>query len=234
MNKTMWGVLTAWLVLGGCGPQKPAGDAGGQGEGIHGGHEVKGEASDEADEHAPPAPSASAAAPAPVPGGPIALEALLPVPDPGPPPGFPAATVSDKDCTKSVGLTGNLARDFAALTAACGASAGMKEYAKMAGGSLGTAHPRETFEVKLAGGYCYRFFAMADGSIDKLNLRIERPNGAMHSVITGKQAVILLRPGEAWCRRRDRDFRVIVEAPAGEGHFSFGIWARPSEKGRAK
>lgn len=183
----------------------------------------------------PPVPDASSKpAASAAPSGERPLEVLLPVPDPAPPGGFPEVASSDKECVRSVGLTGNLARDFEALTAACGEKAGMKAYAKLATGTLGPSRPRETFSITLAGGYCYRFFAMAGGSIERLNVRVERPNGAMHSVITGKQPVVLYRPGEAWCRRRDRDFRLIVEAPAGEGPYSFGVWARPNPKGRRK
>jgi hypothetical protein len=234
MRSWVWlaGLMVVSAVAG-CGkpavpavaPQEERGAAGG----LNVGQETTAppeEAGDDAP--APPTPPAAESAP-----GLIQLEGLLPVPDP-PPTDFPAVSVSDKDCVKSVGLTGNLTRDFEALTASCGASAGMKAYTRVAEGTLGAARSRETFSVKLLGGYCYRFFAMADGSIEKLNVRVERPNGALHSAISGKQPVVLYRPGEAWCRRRDRDFRIVVEAPAGEGRYAFGMWARPNPRGRSQ
>lgn len=231
-----WALAGVMAGLIGCSGQQtpPKVDGGGKAVEVHGGHETTAPGhDDEAEEHHAP-PAASAPASAPLPGGLLPLTILLPVPDPAPPPGFPTASTNDKECVRSVGLTGNLATDFSSLVTSCGANVGMKEYAQAAAGSLGPSHQRDTYLVKLAGGYCYRFFAMADGSVDKLNLRVERPNGALHSMISGKQPVILLRPGEAWCRRRDREFHITVEAPGGEGKYSFGIWARPSEKGRAK
>jgi hypothetical protein len=159
----------------------------------------------------------------------------MPVPDPAPPAGFPAASTDDKDCTKAAGLTGKLERDFLELANACGKNTGMKEYAKNIEGPLNSNHKHEAFDVKLAGGYCYRFFAVADGTIEKLGLRVQRPNGSLHSVIQSKQPVVIYRPNQAWCRRHDRDFQIIVESlGAGEGRYAFGIYARPNDKGRAK
>jgi hypothetical protein len=168
--------------------------------------------------------------------GMITLQALLPPPDPGYPPGFPApATTNDKECVKAIGLLGLLDKDFAALTSACGAGTGMKEYAKAVSGSLDSRHKSNTFLLRLSGGYCYRFFAVADGSITKLGFRVHRANGALHSVILGKQPVIVFRPNETWCRRRDRDFQLVVEMlEGGEGRYAFGVWARPNEWGRRK
>lgn len=239
----MKGIYFAIFLVGlsGCGGSQ-AGAKGGDGQQaaiVHHGDETKGEAhDDEHDVHDAPHPAGSAApaasAAAALPPGLIPLSPLLPVPDPSPPGGFPTARGNDKDCTRAVGLTGKLDRDMASLLDACGTGAGMKEYAKVSTGKLGPGHVRDTYAVKLAGGYCYRFFAMAGGSIEKLNLRVERPNGALHSAVQGKQPVVLYKPGETWCRRRDRDFHLVVEAPGGEGDYSFAIFARPNEKGRAK
>jgi hypothetical protein len=165
----------------------------------------------------------------------IPLEVLLPVPDPAPPSGFPLATTTDQDCAKSIGLLGQLDKDFASILSSCGAGTGMKPYAKAVSGKFDAGHKRDTFQVKLAGGYCYRFFAVADGSISKLGFRVHRDNGALLSVILGKQPVIIYRPTEPWCRRRDRDFQFVLETlEGGEGRYAFAIHARPNEKGRAK
>ncbi len=167
--------------------------------------------------------------------GMIPLQVLLPVPDAGPPTGSPAPAANDKECVKSIGLLGQIEKDFDALSSACGAGAGMKQYTKAVSGKFDSGHKRDSFQVKLAGGYCYRFFAAADGTITKLGFRVHRSNGALHSVILGKQPVIVYRPSEPWCRRRDRDFQLVVETlEGGEGRYALGIWARPSEKGRAK
>jgi len=102
-------------------------------------------------------------------------------------------------------------------------------------GKLDSSHKSNTFLLRLSGGYCYRFLAVADGSIAKLGFRVHRANGALHSVILGKQPVIVFRPNETWCRRRDRDFLLVVEMlEGGEGRYAFGVWTRPNEWGRRK
>jgi len=70
---------------------------------------------------------------------------------------------------------------------------------------------------------------------DRRAARVHRANGALHSVILCKQPVIVFRPNETWCRRRDRDFQLVVETlEGGEGRYAFGVWARPGERGRRK
>jgi len=246
MRKIAWaGCATAWVWVAGCGgAQDPSAKTSqptanlGSAQGHSHAAAPTASAANETDEDTPnPAELQGVPQQHLPPGekGMIPLQLLLPVPDPSPPGGFPAATTTDKECVKSVGLLGQLDKDFAAITSSCGSATGMKEYVKAVSGKIDAGHKRDTFQVMLAGGYCYRFFAVADGSISKLGFRVHRANGALHSVILGKQPVFIYRANDPWCRRRDRDFQLVVEAlDGGEGRYAFGIWARPNEKGRAR
>ena len=46
--------------------------------------------------------------------------------------------------------------------------------------------------LTMEGGLCYRFFAVADGTVEKLTIRVERPTGAFVSQIQAKEPVAIL------------------------------------------
>ncbi|MGZ3418800.1 MAG: hypothetical protein ACXWUG_22080 [Polyangiales bacterium] len=143
---------------------------------------------------------------------------------------FPKATVKDADCSKGIGYTGNAAKDYVELTSKCGAPTGLKEYAKTVSGKLDSKHPRDTYVFKMAGGFCYRFFAVADDTISNLDIRVQRPEGALVSIAASKNFVAIMDPDRVWCKTHDRDFRLVVETSAGQGNYKFGVWARPKDK----
>lgn len=236
MNKNGWLIVAVGLQIGGCAsaPQKAPGEPGvAASSAAPAASAYEHDEDEDAPEHKLTAGSEPAFTVGP--NGLLLLQALLPVPDPAPPGDFPKATVNDKECIASVGLTGQLDKDLGALVASCGANTGMKEYSKQYAGTFDASHRFDTFQVKLAGGYCYRFFAMADGSVEKMEIRVHRTNGALQAAVQSKQPVVLYKPGEPWCRRRDRDVQIVVGAiGGGQGHYSLGIWARPNPKGRAQ
>jgi hypothetical protein len=158
----------------------------------------------------------------------IPFEGLMGKPAPGAAKAFPKATAKDKDCMLAVGLAGEANKDYEALGAACGTGTGMKEYVRRVAGKFDAGRRRDTYLLSMVGGLCYRFFAVADGSVDKLTIRVERPNGAFVSSIQSKEPVAILDPGEPWCKTHDREFNIVVEAGgSGAGRYAFGIWARP-------
>jgi hypothetical protein len=185
----------------------------------------------EAAEEGPPsaASAAPAAAAAQKPDGSVVtLEGVMPK---GTTAGFPKATSTDKACAQSVGLTGQFDKDYEAVAAACGTGTGMKEYVRRVTGKLDAGHRQDTYLLSMAGGFCYRFFAVGDGTIDRLTVRVHRPNGALLSSIKAKDPVAIVDPNEPWCKHHDRDFHIVVEAPGnGTGRYAFGIWARPGTK----
>lgn len=143
---------------------------------------------------------------------------------------FPSAVGSDAACTSGVGLTGAYDKDYDAVAAACGAGTGMKEFVRRASGVLNAEHQRDTYRFKMLGGYCYRFFVVGEPSLSQINVFVNRPNGALLSLISTKQGVAILDPKEPWCKKHDREFHIVVEAKTGSsGQYNFGIWARPNK-----
>jgi hypothetical protein len=193
----------------------------------------------------PPASSASASKPIPPPapgayddgydpteiehGAVIAMPVLL---RKGQKTGFPKRTVGDKECWQGVPLQGDAHRDFDNLVGRCGAPTGLAEYVKP---MLGHLHhkldKRDTFKIKLHGGMCYRYFAVADVGIKNLDILVTKPNGALVANDKTSNPVAIIEFDKSWCMDDDAEYDFHVEVNGeGHGHYVFGVWAKP--KGR--
>jgi hypothetical protein len=147
-------------------------------------------------------------------------------------PTFPKASGSEKDCWQTLAITGNASRDFNSLVAPCGTPTGAVEYVKPASGRLHhVKDQRDTFVVKVAGGLCYRFFGVADGSIKNLDILILKGKDDLVGQDTTTGPVAIIDSDKAWCIDLDGDYQFRVEVGgAGMGHYFFGVWARPKSK----
>jgi hypothetical protein len=141
---------------------------------------------------------------------------------------FPKATASEKDCWQTVSISGDARKDFDALVAKCGATTGAVEYVKPALGKLHSVKDkRDTFYVKVHGGFCYRFFGVADGTIKDLDILIMRANNDLVGQDKVDGPVSIIDSDTAWCMDTDGDYQFRVEVHGtGEGHYVFGVWAR--------
>ena len=155
--------------------------------------------------------------------GSIVLENLLKKGDGG----YPKATAQDADCMKGLALGGNHDEDYEALVERCGAATGLKEYAKKVTGSFDDKQHRRVYTFNMQGGFCYRFFVVADDTISNVDVRVQRPDGALVSIDQSKSSVAIMDPDRVWCKTHDREFRLVVETSAGTGKFVMGVWARP-------
>jgi hypothetical protein len=191
-------------------------------------------------QEAPPPPPAVVAAPAGVPAAPEAYDDPGELQDPAvmtplfgknTRPSFPKATASDRDCWQAIQLSGEAKKDYAALVASCGAPTGSVQYVAPIEGKLHhVLDKRDTFDVKIQGGLCYRFFGVADASIRDLDILIERANGDLVGDDKTNGPVAIIDSDRNWCMDSDGDFRfeVQVQGP-GTGNYEFGVWARPKK-----
>ncbi len=141
---------------------------------------------------------------------------------------FPKKAVSDHDCWQATMITGDAQKDFATIVGKCGAPTGSLEYAKPV---LGHLHhekdKRDTYMLKLAGGYCYRYFAVADGSIKDLDILVEK-NGALVADDKTSNPVAIVEADKQWCQDDDVEYSFHIEVDGvGKGNYVFGVWARP-------
>ena len=142
---------------------------------------------------------------------------------------FPKATIPEKGCYRDVQFSGQHAGDFAALVDKCGKPAGLLEYVKPAEGKLHhVKDKRDTFSVKLLGGYCYRYFAVADSTIKDIDILVQKPGGAIVASDQQTQPVAIIDFEKAWCMDDDATYEFHVEVDGvGHGAYTFGIWTRP-------
>jgi hypothetical protein len=144
-------------------------------------------------------------------------------------PTFPKATVDEHECWQGLALSGNAQKDFDALIAKCGTPTGAVEYVKPWAGKLHHVHDkRDTFQVTIHGGLCYRFFGVSDGSIQDLDILIEKPGGALVGDDKTNGPVAIIESDKAWCFDADGDYQFGVKIDGtGEGHYVFGVWVHP-------
>lgn len=143
-------------------------------------------------------------------------------------PSYPKATATEDGCWKDVGLTGKHAKDYAAIIDSCGAPTGLVEYAKpVVGWVHHTKDKRDSFEIALEGGLCYRYFAAADGTIADLDILVETTGGALVADDKTKSPVAIIEATKSWCQADDVTyvFHIEVDGP-GKGGYTFGVWAR--------
>jgi hypothetical protein len=143
-------------------------------------------------------------------------------------PHFPKATLGERECWETVPITGVARNDFDALIARCGTPTGAVEYAKPRAGKLHhVKDKRDTYVVRIQGGLCYRFFGVADGTIENLDIVIERANGALVGEDRTHGPVAIIDSDKLWCMDRDDDYQFNVQVGGtGTGNYVFGVWAR--------
>ncbi len=160
--------------------------------------------------------------------GPMNLRALF---EKGAAPAFPAATISEQDCWRSVAVMGSARQDYETILKQCGASTGAVQYVRPTMGHLHHKHQRrDTFVVPIQGGLCYRFFGVGDSTINDLDIVIEE-RGSLVGDDKTNGPVAIIESDKAWCMDRDGVYSFLVQVH-GEGHgqYVFGIWARKDTK----
>lgn len=153
---------------------------------------------------------------------------LTPLWRPGERPSFPKATVGEHECWQTVSPTGEARKDYDAVTARCGAATGAIEYVKPATGRLHSKlDKRDTFIVPIRGGFCYRFFGVADSTIRDIDILIERTGGALVGEDKTIGPVAIIESEKAWCLDKDGVYNFLVQIDGeGQGRYVFGVWAR--------
>jgi hypothetical protein len=142
---------------------------------------------------------------------------------------YPKKTVGDKECWQGTSLQGDAKKDFDAIIGKCGAPTGLAEYAKPVLGKLHHIHDkRDTFKLKLAGGMCYRYFAVADAGIKDLDILVTKPGGALVADDKTSHPVAIIEFDKSWCMDDDAEYDFHIEVDGeGTGNYMFGVWAKP-------
>ncbi len=142
---------------------------------------------------------------------------------------FPTKTVGDRECWQGTMLAGDAKKDFDDLVKKCGSPTGLVEYTKPVLGKLHHEHDkRDTYKLKLLGGMCYRYFAVADAGIKDIDILITKPNGAIVADDRTTQPVAIIEFDKSWCMDSDAEYDFHIEVDGvGTGHYMFGVWVKP-------
>ncbi len=142
---------------------------------------------------------------------------------------FPKRTVGDKECWQGTALAGDAKKDFDTIIGKCGSATGLVEYAKPVLGKLHHIHDkRDTYKLKLVGGMCYRYFAVADAGIKDLDILVTKPNGALVADDKTTHPVAIIEFDKSWCADDDVEYDFHIEVDGeGTGNYVFGVWAKP-------
>ena len=144
---------------------------------------------------------------------------------------FSKSTKGDKECWQTLHLSGEHAKDFDTIVAACGTPTGLAEYAKPVTGKLHHVHDkRDTYTLKLLSGMCYRYFAVADTGITDLDILVQKTNGALVADDKQTSQVAIIESDKAWCMDADAEYEFHLEIEgSGKGGYTFGVWAKPKK-----
>ncbi len=145
---------------------------------------------------------------------------------------FPPQSVPDGDCWRGAPITGDYAMDYNNLIGRCGKPTGMLPYSHVMEGKFSDAHKADVFTVKLGSGGCYRFFAVAGGSVKDIDIGLATMEGKLVAADKYTQPVAILDFAKPVCVDHDVEFKLIVARDGGgEGGYGFGIWFRPATSG---
>jgi hypothetical protein len=145
---------------------------------------------------------------------------------------FPKAKIGDHECWQNTALAGKTKDDFQTIIDKCGTPTGLAEYAKPVAGKLHSKNDkRDTYILKLMGGYCYRYFAVGDGSIKDLDILVEKPDGALVAADKTDGPFAIIDSSNTWCMDQDAEYHFAIEVDGvGKGSYMFGVWAKPKGK----
>jgi|GEM_PF-1920022 len=142
--------------------------------------------------------------------------------------GFPKQTVGYKDCWATLSISGQYDKDFELLVKSCGDSTGMLQYVEPVVAELGPKDKRDTFTIKMAGGMCYRIFAVGEASLGDTDIRVQKTGGALVAVDETTHPISIIESDKPWCMDEDQTLNFILEVDGpGQGKYKFGIFAKP-------
>ena len=88
---------------------------------------------------------------------------------------FPSPSAGNLGCSGQAISTGDHARDYESLAAACGAPTGLREYTKPFTAKLHYVHDQRDEYRVIFGGFCFRVLAASDSTVFDLGVRLLGP-----------------------------------------------------------
>jgi len=106
----------------------------------------------------------------------------------------------------------------------CGPSNGMRKAAEAREASLAEAGKEREHRFKAEPGDCYRIFAVAEPSIEDLDVEVFGPTGTKLAFDTSDDRWPIVKPDGPFCVFEGGEHRAVVRAQRGHGRYSIEIW----------
>lgn len=106
----------------------------------------------------------------------------------------------------------------------CGPSNGMKKLTTAKDVELTTAGAPREHRWQAEAGDCYRIFAVAEPSVEDLDVEVFDPGGKRIAFDTSDDRWPIVQPDGAFCAFVAGEYRAIVRAQRGSGKYSIEIW----------
>ncbi|MBE7481292.1 MAG: hypothetical protein HS104_15090 [Polyangiaceae bacterium] len=114
--------------------------------------------------------------------------------------------------------------DVTRLGLMCGPSNGMRKAAESREATLGEPGKPREHRFKAEPGDCYRIFAVAEPSIEDLDIEVFGPGGNKIAFDTSDDRWPIVKPDGPFCVFEGGEYRAEVRAQRGQGRYSIEIW----------
>ncbi|MCC6903976.1 MAG: hypothetical protein IT377_33725 [Polyangiaceae bacterium] len=111
--------------------------------------------------------------------------------------------------------------DVMRLGLMCGPSNGMRKAAESR--ESASSEPKE-HRFQAEAGDCYRIFAVAEPSVEDLDVEVFAPNGTRVAFDTSDDRWPVVQPDRPFCVFDAGEFRAVVRAQRGQGRYNIEIW----------
>jgi hypothetical protein len=111
--------------------------------------------------------------------------------------------------------------DVERLGLMCGPSNGMRKQAHTEG-DLTTGEAEHRFHADA--GDCYRIFAVGAPGIEDLDVEVFDPQKTKIAFDTSDDRWPIVKPDAPFCVFEGGDYRAVVRAQRGQGHYAIEIW----------
>lgn len=114
--------------------------------------------------------------------------------------------------------------DVLRLGLMCGPSNGMRKATESRGSELSAAGKQREHRFKAEAGECYRIFAVAEPSVEDLDVEVFAPSGAKIAFDTSDDRWPIVKPDGPFCVFEAGEYRSVVRAQRGHGRYAIEIW----------
>jgi hypothetical protein len=120
---------------------------------------------------------------------------------------------------------GDPVKDVTRLSILCGPENGMKRLSKQPfEGTVAAGGPPVSQGFEARRGECYRVFAVAEPTVQDLDVVVRSSRGAPLAADHGEDAWPIVQPDRPFCPLEDDRYAVEVSAKRGGGRFAAEVW----------